>query len=134
MTIRLIENESQLKAAFARLEELFDAPKGTDEGEEAEILSILIQDYERRTIPDAELDPVQVIQFVMEQRGFTYTDLARVIGSPARASDIMNRRRRLTVQMIRRLHTEFGIPSDLLIGEIQLTTSPKLKSGRRKSA
>src|ERR1044071_142047 len=80
----IIESDEDLGLALARLNEIFDAPKGAPEADEAEALAIMIESYERRTLPEFPSNPVAAIRFAMEQRGYGYADLARVIGSAAR--------------------------------------------------
>ena len=127
----IIESDKDLRSALVRMSELFDAPAGSDEAYEAEALAIMIESYERRTIPAVALDPVAAIAFAMEQRGYNYAALSKVIGSSARASDVMNRRRRLSLSMIRRLHSAFQIPLESLIDEVPIVASPKKQPGRR---
>jgi HTH-type transcriptional regulator/antitoxin HigA len=127
----IIETEADLTLALARLNAIFDAAKGTTESDEAEALSIMIEAYERRTIQTGTTDPIGAIRFAMEQRGYGYADLVKVIGSAARASDILNGRRSLTLPMIRRLHKHFLIPLESLISDVPPTPMPRQKPGRK---
>lgn len=98
-----------------RLETIFDAKPGTAEGDELEVLGILIEKYEQEHYPIAYPDPIEAIKFRMEQMGYSQGDLARVVGLKSRASEILNKKRKLTLEMIRQLHQALGIPTDVLI-------------------
>jgi HTH-type transcriptional regulator / antitoxin HigA len=115
MTIKPIKTNKDYQLAMARLEKIFDAKKTTKEGDELEILSILIDNYENKNFPIALPDPVEAIKFRMEQLGYTQTDLANVVGLKSRASEILNRKRKLTLENIRELHEQMHIPTDVLI-------------------
>ncbi|HTQ11936.1 MAG TPA: helix-turn-helix domain-containing protein [Fimbriimonadaceae bacterium] len=133
VNVPLIESDADLRVAIERLKDVFDAVEGP-EADEAEGLSIMIQDYERRTIPMSPADPVEAIRFAMEQRGYTWSDLAKALGSQSRASEIMNRRRALNLRMIRALHAEFKIPLESLVAEGQTGSAPRQKAGRKRYA
>lgn len=98
-----------------RLEKVFDAKKGSPRGDELEVLSILIEKYEDDHFPIDFPDPVEAIKFRMEQSGLTQTDLANVVGQKSRASEILNRKRKLSLDMIRQLHKEWRIPTQVLV-------------------
>ena len=98
-----------------RLEVLFDAKKGTPAGDELEVLSILIEKYEDEHFPIGLPDPIEAIKFRMEQLGYNQVDLAKVVGLKSRASEILNRKRKLSIDMIRQLHDKLHIPTDVLI-------------------
>jgi HTH-type transcriptional regulator/antitoxin HigA len=115
MNINLIKTESDYNQALERLEVIFDAKKGTQEGDELELLGILIDQYENEKFPIDLPDPIEAIKFRMEQMGYTQNDLARIIGFKSRASEILNRKRKLSLEMIRQLHTSLNIPTDVLI-------------------
>ncbi len=115
MNINLIKTESDYNQALERLEVIFDAKKGTQEGDELELLGILIDQYENEHFPIDLPDPIEAIKFRMEQMGYTQNDLARIIGFKSRASEILNRKRKLSLEMIRQLHTSLNIPTDVLI-------------------
>ena len=115
MTIRPIRNEEDYQNALERLEVIFDAKKGTDEGDELEILSILIDRYENENFPIGMPDPIEAIKFRMEQMGMNQSELARVVGFKSRVSEILNRKRKLTLSMIRKLHESLHIPTEVLI-------------------
>ncbi|TDE43853.1 helix-turn-helix domain-containing protein [Flavobacterium rhamnosiphilum] len=115
MNINLIKTEDDYNQALERLEIIFDAKKGTEEGDELELLGILIDQYENEHFPIDLPDPIEAIKFRMEQMGYTQNDLAKIIGFKSRASEILNRKRKLSLEMIRQLHTSLNIPTEVLI-------------------
>src|ERR1700712_89943 len=104
MNIKPIKTKRDYHQALDRLEAIFEAKKGTAEGDELEILGILIDKYEKDSFPIELPDPIEAIKFRMEQLGYSQTDLARVVGLKSRASEILNRKRKLSLEMIRQLH------------------------------
>lgn len=114
--IKPIRSEADYEAALARVETLWGAKLGTPEGDTLDVLATLIDLYESERFPFDLPDPVDAIQFRMEQQGLTRKDLEPMIGSRTRVSEILNRKRGLSIEMIRRLHTGLGIPADVLIG------------------
>ena len=115
MNIKLIKTENDYNQALERLEVIFDAKKGTQDGDELELLGILIDQYENENFPIDLPDPIEAIKFRMEQMGYTQNDLAKIVGFKSRASEILNRKRKLSLEMIRQLHTTLNIPTDVLI-------------------
>jgi HTH-type transcriptional regulator/antitoxin HigA len=115
MEIKLIKTEKDYNQALERLEVVFDAKKGTPEGDELELLSILIEQYENTHFPIDLPDPIEAIKFRMEQMGYNQNDLAKIIGLKSRASEILSKKRKLSLEMIRQLHTSLRIPTDVLI-------------------
>jgi HTH-type transcriptional regulator/antitoxin HigA len=115
MNIKPIKTKEDYELAMTRLETLFDAKKGTSKGDELEVLSLLIDKYENDNFPIELPDPVEAIKFRMEQLGLTQTDLARVVGQKSRASEILNRKRKLSLEMIRQLHSSWHIPTEVLV-------------------
>jgi HTH-type transcriptional regulator/antitoxin HigA len=115
MDISPIRNEKDYKKALERLEVIFDAKRGTKEGDELEILAILIDNYENENFPVGMPDPISAINFRMEQMGLKQKDLVEMIGFKSRVSEIMNRKRKLTLEMIRKLSTQLRIPTEVLI-------------------
>jgi HTH-type transcriptional regulator/antitoxin HigA len=110
-----IKSENDYHHALARMDQIFDASPGTAEGDELEILGILIDQYEQLHFPIDLPDPVEAIKFRMEQLNYNQNDLARILGLKSRASEILNRKRKLSLEMIRRLHEILHIPTDVLI-------------------
>lgn len=115
MKIKPIRNEKDYQASLKRLEVIFDAKKGSDEGDELEILSILIDRYEKEHFPIGMPDPIEAIKFRMEQMGMKQKDLAEVVGFKSRVSEILNRKRKLTLDMIRKLSEALHIPTEVLV-------------------
>ncbi len=115
MTIKPIKTKKDYEQALARLEIIFDAKKGTAKGDELEILAILVDNYENEHFPVGFPDPVEAIKFRMEQLGYTQSDLADVVGLKSRASEILNRKRKLSLEMIRQIHDRLNIPTEVLI-------------------
>lgn len=115
MEIKLIKTEKDYNQALERLEVVFDAKKGTPEGDELELLSILIEQYGNTHFPIDLPDPIEAIKFRMEQMGYNQNDLAKIIGLKSRASEILSKKRKLSLEMIRQLHNSLHIPTDVLI-------------------
>jgi HTH-type transcriptional regulator/antitoxin HigA len=115
MNILPIRNEKDYQKALDRLEEIFDAELGTEEGDELEILSILIDRFENENFPIGMPDPIEAIKFRMEQMGMKPKDLAEVVGFKSRVSEILNKKRKLSLNMIRKLNTTLHIPTEVLI-------------------
>ncbi|MFM8744516.1 MAG: type II toxin-antitoxin system HigA family antitoxin [Cytophagales bacterium] len=115
MRLKPIKTKKDYQQALERLDEIFDARKGTAEGDELEILGMLIEQYENEKFPIDLPDPVEAIKFRMEQLGYSQRDLAKVVGLKSRASEILSRKRKLSLDMIRQLHAQLNIPTDVLI-------------------
>jgi len=117
MDIRPIKSEQDYEHALARVDELMDAEPDTSEGDELEVLATLVESYEDKQFPIESPDPVEAILFRMEAMDLTRKDLEPYIGSRHRVSEILNRKRELSLNMIRRLHEGLGIPLENLIGK-----------------
>ena len=115
MKLKPIKTEQDYFQALERLELIFDAKPGTKEGDELEILGILLEKYEDEHFPIELPDPIEAIKFRMEQLNYSQNDLAEVIGLKSRASEILNRKRKLSLDMIRKLTEKLHIPSEVLI-------------------
>ena len=115
MKISPIRNEKDYQKALDRLEDIFEAKRDTKEGDELEILSILIDRYENENFPIGMPDPIEAIKFRMEQMGMNQKDLAELVGFKSRVSEILNKKRKLTLDMIRKLNTNLNIPTEVLI-------------------
>ncbi len=115
MTIKPIKTKKDYQQALIRLETIFDAKKGSADGDELEILGMLVDNYENENFPVGFPDPVEAIKFRMEQLGYNQSDLANVVGLKSRASEILNRKRKLSLEMIRQLHDKLNIPTEVLI-------------------
>jgi HTH-type transcriptional regulator / antitoxin HigA len=115
MTIHPIHSKSDYERAVSRIETIFDAKRGTSEGDELEILGILVDDYEKRHFPIDSPYPVEAVKFRMEQLGLSQSDLARMVGSKSRASEILSGKRTMSLRVIRILNQKLGIPAEVLI-------------------
>jgi HTH-type transcriptional regulator/antitoxin HigA len=115
--IRPLRSEKDYDAALAEIEQYFVKPpkRGTPDADRFDLLALVIEDYERKAWPIDPPSPVDAIRYRMETGGFTQSDLGRLLGSRQRASDVLRRRRGLTMQMAWRLHREWGIPAEALI-------------------
>ena len=119
MEINILRREQDYQKALKRLEEIFDAPIDSPDGDEAEILGILIEKYEEEHYPIESPDPIEAIKFRMEQMDLNKSDLAGIIGYKSRVSEIFNGKRKLNLQMIRKLHDKLKIPYEVLIEDIK---------------
>lgn len=115
MDIRPIRTESDYEAALVEIERLFDAAPNTPDGDRLEVLITLVEAYEAQHYPIPAPDPVEAIKYYMESRGLSRSDLEPYIGSRARVAEVLNRRRPLSLGMIRQLHTGLGIPAEVLV-------------------
>jgi HTH-type transcriptional regulator/antitoxin HigA len=130
MRIHPIRTEADHDSAVARIAELIGAKPDTAEGEELDILATLVDAYEaKHHVIDAP-DPIAAIQFRMEQQGLTRKNLEPLIGSRARVSEVMTRRRPLTLAMIRRVRDELGISADLLVGHPEKKRPKRARLGK----
>ena len=119
MEIKAIKTEQDYNQALNRLETIFHAGIDTPEGDEAEILSILIEKYEDMHYAIGMPDPIEAIKFRMEQMGMKQKDLAEAVGFTSRVSEILNKKRKLTLNMIRKLSSTLHIPTEVLVQEYQ---------------
>ena len=119
--LRPIRTDADYEAALAEVERLWGVRTGTREGDRLEVLATLIGAYEDERYPMDPPDPIEAITFRMEQQGLTRKDLAEILGSKTRATEILHRRRALSISMIRRLHQELGIPAEILIRPTKIT-------------
>ena len=115
MEIRPIKTEADYDAALAEIDQLWGAKEGTDHGDRLDVLLVLVDNYEAQHHPIDPPDPIEAIKFRMEQMNLTRKDLEPLIGSRSRVSEIINRRRPLSLPMIRRLHQSLHIPLESLI-------------------
>jgi HTH-type transcriptional regulator/antitoxin HigA len=115
MEIKPIKSEQDYNQAIKRIEALWGAKKDTKEGDELDLLSTLVESYELKHYPIAPPDPVDAIKFRMEQMGMTKTDLSKYLGSQSRVSEILNRKRKLTLKMVKTLYKELDIPAEVLL-------------------
>ena len=117
MEIKAVKSEQDYDRALKRLEQIFHAEMDTSEGDEAEVLSILLEKYEDDHYPIGMPDPIEAIKFRMEQMNMNQKDLAEIVGFTSRVSEILNRKRKLTLTMIRKLSATLHIPTEVLVQE-----------------
>jgi HTH-type transcriptional regulator/antitoxin HigA len=115
MDIKPIKTETDYQAALEEIEKLFDAAPDTPEGDRLDVLVTLVEAYEEKHYSIPKPDPIEAILYHMESRGLARRDLQPYIGSRARVSEVLNRKRPLTMEMIRNLHKGLGIPAEILI-------------------
>ncbi|MDP2334844.1 MAG: transcriptional regulator [Bacteroidota bacterium] len=121
MNIQPIKSELDYQKALKRLEVVFDALIGTPESDEADLLGLIIDEYEKKHYPIEAPDPIEAIKIRMEEMQLKQIDLVNEIGGKSRVSEILNRKRKLTVDMIRKLTTRLNLSPGLLINDYQLT-------------
>ena len=121
MNIKPIKTKEDYQMSLKRLEVIFDAPVGTVESDEADILGLMIDEYERKQYPIESPDPIEAIKIRMEEMQLKQIDLIDAIGGKSRVSEILNRKRKLTVEMIRKLTPRLNLSPGLLINDYQLT-------------
>lgn len=117
MNVRPIRNDEDHARALARIEELWGSPEGSPQSETLEVLVTLVDAYEAKHHAIDPPNPVEAILFRMEQQGLSRQDLEPMIGGRSRVSEVLNRRRPLTLAMIRRLRTGLGLSADVLVGQ-----------------
>jgi len=121
MNIKPIKTEQDYKIALKRLEQIFDARIGTAESDEADVIGLLIDEYEKKHYPIEAPDPIEAIKIRMEEMHLKQVDLVKDLGGKNRVSEILNRKRKLTVEMIRNLTIKLNLSAGLLINDYQLT-------------
>jgi HTH-type transcriptional regulator / antitoxin HigA len=115
MNIRPIRTDDDYRNALREIEQLFDAQPSTPEGDQLDVLATLVEAYEAQHFPISTPDPIEALLYFMESRDLSRRDLEPFIGSRARVSEVLNRRRPLTLEMIRKLHIGLHIPAEVLI-------------------
>jgi HTH-type transcriptional regulator/antitoxin HigA len=118
--VKPIRTEADYDAALAEVERLWGTRSGTPEGDRLDALATLVEAYENGHYPMDPPDPIEAIKFRMEQQNLTRKDLEGIVGSRTRIAEILDRRRSLSINMIRRLHAKLGIPADVLIRPSQI--------------
>ncbi|SKB98725.1 helix-turn-helix domain-containing protein [Dyadobacter psychrophilus] len=121
MELKIIETEEEYNNAITRIDELFDAKKGSQDAKELDLLVLLVNKYELENFPIDEPDPIEYIKIRMEEMGLKASDLVPYMGNKGNVSRVLNRKRGLSIEMIRNLHKGLGFPLDVLVSE------PKLK-------
>ena len=120
MNIKPIKTKEDYEMALKRMEEIFDAPIGTEASDEADILGLLIDEYEKEHYPIEAPDPIEAIKIRMEELQLKQIDLVNEIGGKSRVSEILNKKRKLTVEMIRNLASRLNLSAELLVRDYQL--------------
>jgi len=121
MNIKLIKTEEEYQQALGRLADLFDAPTGTPESDEADLLALLVDEYEKKHYAIEAPDPIEAIKIRMEEMQLRQKDIAADLGGSNRASEILGRKRKLTVEMIRKLILRLGLSANVLIADYTLS-------------
>jgi HTH-type transcriptional regulator/antitoxin HigA len=121
MTIKPLKTEADYRQALQRLDEIFDASVGTSESDEADILGLLIDEFEKKHYPIESPDPIEAIKIRMQELHLKQVDLIDEIGGKSRVSEVLNRKRKLTVEMIRKLTNKLSLSADLLINDYQIS-------------
>lgn len=133
MDIKPIRNERDYRAALAGIDSLMDAEDGTPEADRLEVLAMLVEAYEDQHWPIDPPDPIAAIEHTLEFRGLSRRDLVPILGSRARVSEVLARKRRLTLPMIWRLVRELGMPADTLVRPYALGRAVRSKGATRGS-
>lgn len=120
MTLKLIKTEEDYRKALARLEVIFDAKIGTSESDEADVLGLLVDEYEKKNYPIDAPDPIEAIKIRMEEMDLKQKDLVGVIGGKSRVSEILNRKKKLTVEMVRSLASRLNLSAQVLVNDYKL--------------
>jgi HTH-type transcriptional regulator / antitoxin HigA len=123
MSLYPIKNEADYEQALAEIERLFGSSPDTPEGDRLEALTTLVEAYESAHHSVPPPDPIEAILYYLERRGLSQHDLESIIGSKSEVVEILNRRRPLTIEVIRRLHSSLGIPAEILIQAYELRRS-----------
>ena len=122
MEIKPIKTEADYDSTLERIYAIFEAKPGTDEGDELDILTLLVENYERIHYPMEKPDPIEFIKYLMELRGVGQNELASLLNSRSRASEILNRRRPLTLAQIRKISNAWNVPVESMISEYELSS------------
>jgi HTH-type transcriptional regulator / antitoxin HigA len=132
MNIKPIKTEADYESALKEIETLFGAEPGTPKGDQLDILITLVEAYENEHYPIPQPDPIEAIHYYMETRELSRIDLEEYIGSRARVSEILNRKRALTLSMIQRLYEGLGIPAEVLVQPYKLASAQSKSSHRQR--
>lgn len=121
MNIKLIKTESDYRNALNRLEQVFDAKIGTTESDEADMLALIVDEYEKKNYAIEAPDPIEAIKIRMQEMQLKQVDLINEIGGKSRVSEVLNRKRKLTVEMIRKLAQKLNLSAELLVMDYKLS-------------
>ncbi|MFZ0282003.1 MAG: transcriptional regulator [Bacteroidales bacterium] len=125
MNIKLIKTEADYKLAIKRLEKIFDAQAGTPESDEVDILGLLVDEYEKKHYPIEPPDPIEAIKIRMEELQLRQVDLVDALGGKNRVSEVLNRKRKLTIEMIRNLTKKLNLSPEILIKDYHLSNQKR---------
>src|SRR5215471_19411778 len=128
MKPKIIKTEAEYRAALARIEKIFDARPGTPKGDELELLLLLVETYEDKVYPIDPPDPIAALRFRMEQAGLKPKDLIPYIGSKSKVSEVLHRRRPLSLTMIRKLVSGLHLPAEVALGKTKLRRARRAAS------
>ncbi len=117
MLLKIIRTKKDYNLALERFQKVFQAKTGTNEGEEADVLALLIKDYEDKHYAIHAPNLLEAIKYRLQQQGLTNADLAQILGYKSRVSDLFNKNRKLNLNMVRKLHKGLNIPLEILISE-----------------
>lgn len=120
MTVKLIKSEQEYQAALERLDQLFNSKTGTPESDEADVLALLVDEYEKNNFPIEAPDPIEAIKIRMEEMDLKQKDLIGIIGGKSRVSEVLNRKKKLTVEMVRNLAVHLNLSAQILINDYAL--------------
>ena len=115
MEVKLVSTEKDYQAALQRLDEIFDPEPGTQDAEEAEILTLLIKNYEEKHLPIGLPEPIEYLRYYMKEHGLKANDLIKTIGSESYISQLFSRKKPLTLRIAKNLHHQLGIPAEILL-------------------
>jgi HTH-type transcriptional regulator/antitoxin HigA len=132
--VRPVRTERDYADALDEIGRLVTAHPGTPEGDRLDVLSTLVEAYEAEHFPIEAPDPIALIEFAMEQRGAVRADLEPIVGSRGRVSEVLSRKRPLTLAMIRKLNSEWGLPANVLVQPYPMRRSEERKAGRAKAS
>lgn len=133
MKPRIIKSEEMYEEALALVETLMEAEPGSKQEEELELWSLLIEQYEKERHPIEDPDPIEAIRFRMDQLGLQRKDLEKFIGQKSKVSEVLNRKRPLSLPMIRSLHSNLGIPAAVLVRETSRGAEKKKATPPRRA-
>ena len=123
MKIKPIKTEEDYRNALSEIERIFQAQEGTSDSDDLDVLVALVEAYEKDHISISTPDPVEVIAYFLESRKISKKELAEILGTPSRVSEVLNYKRSLSLKMIRNLHAALGIPAEVLISDYDLKDS-----------
>src|SRR5580700_1855814 len=133
MDISPIRSDQDYQVALARIESLMDAVPGSTDEDALDVLATLVEAYEKRICPIEPPDPIDALRYYMESRGITTLQLQACIGSRARVNEVLNRRRALTINMIRKLNANLGIATEILIRPYALSGPTRRRTSARNA-